>query len=193
MFVFYYSCSSERNVPCHLQQSSYPRAERSCTIAMLSFSAALNSDYGQTRKISFSLQFVLLPPERIWCTPASLLYKLSLQFTAVKGKTTVMSPLRLPELLGCHLDYREQEELLSQKLHLAPKAKDLEKERELVCPLFCSLTIVGVMLALLLQSWRSKIFLTLLLCLTLLWWETVLPFHVLGNYSAATLTLAQHA
>lgn len=47
----------------------------------------------------------------------------------MKGKTTVMSPLRLPELLGCHLDYREPEELLSQKLRLAPKAEDLQKER----------------------------------------------------------------
>lgn len=42
-----------------------------------------------------------------------------------------MSPLRQPELLGCHLDYKEQEELLSQKLHLAPKAEDLQKEKEL--------------------------------------------------------------
>lgn len=63
-----------------------------------------------------------------------------------------MSPLRLPELLGCHLDYREPEELLSQKLHLAPKAEDLQKEKELACSLFCSLTTAGVMLALLLQS-----------------------------------------
>lgn len=39
-----------------------------------------------------------------------------------------MSPLGLPELLDCHLDYKEQEELLSQKLHLAPKAEDLQKE-----------------------------------------------------------------
>lgn len=78
MFMFYYSCSSERNAPCPPQQFTYSRAERSCTIAMVSFSTALNSDYGQTRKIFFSLQSAVLPPERIWCTPASLLYKLLL-------------------------------------------------------------------------------------------------------------------
>lgn len=41
-----------------------------------------------------------------------------------------MSPLRLLELLDCHLDYKEQVELLSQKLHLAPKAEDLRKGKK---------------------------------------------------------------
>lgn len=94
---------------------------------MLSFSTALNSDYGQTRKIFFSLQSVMFPPERIWCTPACVIKAVIVSYSW-KGKTTVMSPLGLPELLDCHLDYKEQEELLSQKLHLAPKAEDLQKE-----------------------------------------------------------------
>jgi len=43
------------------------------------------------------------------------------------NETTVPSPLKLLEHLDCHLDYREQEEILSQKLHLAPKVEGLRK------------------------------------------------------------------
>lgn len=55
---------------------------------------------------------------------------ITVKLTAVLGEDNIMSPLRLPELLDCHLDYKEQEELLSQKLHLAPKAEDLRKENQ---------------------------------------------------------------
>lgn len=63
-------------------------------------------------------------------TSLSVIEAITIPYSCAKGKTTVTSPLRLPELLDCHLDYKEQEELLSQKLHLAPKAEDLRKEKQ---------------------------------------------------------------
>lgn len=81
-FMFYYSCSSERIVLGEKKKqtthSTYSRTERSCTIVLLSFSTALNSNYGQNRKIFISFQYVMLPPERTRCTLAFLLYELLL-------------------------------------------------------------------------------------------------------------------
>lgn len=57
-------------------------------------------------------------------------------YSCANEKTTVVSPLRLLELLDCHLDCKEQEETLSQKLHLAPKAEDLRKTNSQSVPCY---------------------------------------------------------
>lgn len=62
-------------------------------------------------------------------TSLSIIWVITITYSCAREDNSNV-PLRLPELLDCHLDYKEQEEPLSQKPHLVPKAEDLRKEKQ---------------------------------------------------------------
>lgn len=98
----------------------------------------LNSNYWQnTEKFWFFPQYAVLPLKKdlVHFSPSAI-QTITVTYSCANEKTTVVSPLRLLELLDCHLGYKEQEETLSQKLHLAPKAEDLRKRNSQSAPCY---------------------------------------------------------